>query len=196
MMASGVYHPAPNFPVNLSIKEGRNMKYFSSVALLALSVSLVACGGGSSGSDAVVSAASSKPANVASAEKGGVATASYDAGNAGLVNDGDTTTSNYWAGNVKNDYVEVEFAKTRSVSEFTVHTNATNNTDTRIEFSEDGVTFTAVSLVSQCFSLSLGSNRIACTLATKVKAKYVRVVVVASSGVGNRRIYEIEVTGK
>ena len=171
------------------------MKYFSSIALLALSVSLVACGGDSSSSDPVAPAKSSA-VNVAAAANGGVADASYDAGNAGLVNDGDTTTSNFWAGNVQNDYVEVEFDKAYTVSAFTVHTNATNNTDTEIQFSTDGVTFTDINLFTQCQSLTIGSGRIACALASTLPATHVRVQVVVASSVGTRQIYEIEVMGR
>lgn len=171
------------------------MKYFPSFALLALSASLVACGGDSSSSDPVAPA---KPAavNVAAAANGGVADASYDAGNAGLVNDGDTTTSNFWAGNVQNDYVEVEFNKTYTVSAFTVHTNATDSTSTEIQFSADGVTFTDINLFTQCWSMTIGSGRITCTLASPRSASHARVQVVAATSVGTRQIYEIEVMGR
>lgn len=171
------------------------MKYFPSFAVFALASSLVACGGDSSSSDAGAPAPA-VAVNVAAAANGGVADANYDAGNADLVNDGDTTTSNFWAGNVQNDYVEVEFDKAYTVSAFTVHTSATNNVDTKIQFSTDGVAFTDVNLAAQCSTLAFGANRIACTLTSTLSASHVRVQVVAASSVGTRQIYEIEVMGK
>lgn len=182
------------------------------VLSLPLILSLTACGGGGGGGGGVVGSGggggggggSQPDSNVALSSAGASASATYDNGNAGLVNDGDTSTSNFWAGNITGDSVTIDFGSVKDISSITVHTNATsfssNNPDKRIEISEDGNTW---SLTAQpiggdlrCAGLSIGSSRIACTLAERTDARYIRFVTTASSNVGLIQVYEMEVQGR
>lgn len=171
------------------------MKFFSLSVLSGLFALVAACGGSSSSDPAVSDRDPSPPKNVAAEVNGSVATASYDAGNAGLVTDGDTTTSNFWAGNIQNDYVEVEFDRVYEVVHFVVHTNTLSTADIKVQFSADGANFDDVNLVSDCASLSLGSGKIQCTLSPSLDASHVRVVITAATDVTLRQVYEVEVLG-
>jgi len=142
--------------------------------------------------------------NVALASNGGVASATYDTAHATNVNDGNTSGS-AWVGSVPNDALTVAFDKTYHVAGFTLHTNATNNVDTRIELSTDGTTYTAVNLLGAvisggsgipCSGLSMGSGKIECTLSSMPQASRIRVVVTATTAVADTRLYELEVTGQ
>ncbi len=140
-----------------------------------------------------------KPTNVALAD-GRSVSATYDAAHAGVISDGDTTNA-YWVGEAQNDAITIALDKTYHISGFTLYTNATNNTDTRIELSSDGTNYTVVNLYGSsgtvCASVDMGNGKIACSLSSLLDASHVRVVITATAAeVANTRIYELEVTGQ
>ncbi len=157
-------------------------------------VSVSACGGNSS--DSMPPTFVSEPKNVAASSNGGVASASYDNPSAGLVNDGETSV-NFWAGNAVNDVVTIAFDNTYSLSEIKIFTNATNNVDTELQISTDGVNFTAIPYLGgsqPCFSLSMGSGVISCGLDPKRDASHVRLEILNASA-STIQIFEIEAQG-
>lgn len=183
------------------------------LALLAICViALTACGGGDGSSDTggplsqVGSSSSSLsvPTNVAAGTNGGVASATFDSSHAFYVNDGDTGSVFYWVGNVANDYVTVTFNRVYAVSETKLHTNAANTTDTKLQASSDGTTFsdlsyTATGGAGDCFSVAINSpvNTITCGFGTTPRSlRAVRVVILTNTNISMKQIREIEVTGQ
>lgn len=169
------------------------------------SVIIAACGGDESSSSSTTTtttsgggALSPSMENVALAANGGVADASYDAGNADLVNDGDTTdtASTFWAGNATGDTVQVEFDQEYDIGAFTIHTNVINNTSTEIQLKQEGGSWTAISIFSDCFNLSLGSGQIDCEMDSVMPADYIRVKITETSSPGAVQIFEIEAMGQ
>ena len=193
----------------------RHRHTFSLAALLCLS--LAACGGGGGGGSTstttstdgtgttpTTTTTNGTAKNVALDSNGGVASASYDTTHASYANDGDTVTK-AWVGSAQNDALTVAFDKTYHISGFTLYTNATNNVDTRIELSTDGTTYTTVNLLGAvisgssgipCSGLSMGSGKIECSLSSMPQASRIRIVVIATANVADKRIYELEVTGQ
>lgn len=168
------------------------------VVVVLYGIALTGCsgGGGGGGDSTPPPVVASK--NVALATNGGAASATYDNAGAAYVNDADTTT-NFWSGNIANDSVTVTFDKTYTISQIKYFTNATNSTNTRMEFSADGVTYTPVSFFSSagtwCQNLTMSSSGyITCGLSASQQARYVRIIVVANPA--TTRIYELEVTGQ
>ncbi|GEM_PF-2788060 len=189
----------------------RSTKIHKAVAAMLMvlpAIALVACSGSSGGGDSSGSSSGGNtlpaPTNVAASTNGGVASATYDGSHAFYVNDGDATTSNFWAGNIQNDSVTVAFDKTYNVSEVKLHTNATNNTDTKIQISTNGTDFTDISYTPlpppspYCSSLILNSvnHTITCSISSVKPASHVRIVIVASTNIGLKQIYEVEATGQ
>lgn len=182
------------------------MKNWKKLSLIAFSSAIIAaCGGDDSSSSSTTTTTTSgggslSPSmeNVALAANGGVADASYDAGNADLVNDGDTTAtaSTFWAGNATGDTVQVEFDQEYEIGAFTIYTNATNNISTEIQLKQEGGSWTAISIFSDCFSLSLGSGKIDCELNSTMAADYIRVEITETSSPGAVQIFEIEAMGQ
>jgi hypothetical protein len=154
----------------------------------------------------VIPAATGTAKNVALASNGATASATYDTAHATYANDG-ATSGSAWVGSVSNDALTVAFDKTYHVAGFTLHTNATNNVDTRIELSTDGTTYTTVNLLGAviaggsgipCSGLNMGSGKIECTLSSMPQASRIRVVVTATTAadIANTHLYELEVTGQ
>src|SRR5690554_2641679 len=116
-------------------------------------VGLIGCGGSCSGGGK----AAVPPTffNVASQDNGGVATATYDSANAGLINDAifdlveKVNQVSFWAGNANGDLITIALDGSHLVSQFTLYTNKTNNSDTTIQYSTDGATFTSIAIFSR-----------------------------------------------
>lgn len=143
-------------------------------AVMGIAVAMLAgCGGSSGGGNGGGSTGGDSgggvTGNVAAQSKGGVATATFDGGNAGLVNDEQfsvvdgSNVGMFWAGNIIGDYVSVAFPS-NAVTQIIINTNATNNQDTEIQVSEDGESFSTLNLFGgDCPGLVIGSGRIRCT---------------------------------
>lgn len=165
---------------------------------------LSACGGSSSSSSDITTTTTGAPpdpgvtTNVAAASNGGVATASYDNGNAGIVNDGDNDISYYWAGNIQDDYVDVEFNKTYTIYKIIIYTSAMSTADATVQFAQasGGGAYTDISLLTDCYNLSMGSGKIDCRLNTPLVGTHIRFKITASSSVGTKKVYEIMAFGK
>jgi|AutmiccommunBRH5_1029478.scaffolds.fasta_scaffold00402_5 hypothetical protein len=160
---------------------------------------LAGCGGSSSGGGGSAGGVPPTPFNVASQDNGGVATATYDSENAGIINDAvfdlveGVNSGLFWSGNVNGDSVTIALDDDYLVSQITMYTNATNNTDTTIQYSTDGVGFTSIVLFSDCPTLALGSGRIACTLSSARQMSHLRVLV--NSNAATVHIYELVAMG-
>jgi F5/8 type C domain len=179
--------------------------------LLVSAISLTACGGVSGGTGAgvlspAVSSSSSLSAstNVAASVNGGVASATFDSTHASYVNDGDTSNVFYWVGNVATDYVMVTFNRVYAVTEIKLHTNAANTTDTKLQASSDGTTFSDLSYTTtgsagDCFSVTISApgNLISCGFGTTLRSlRAVRVVILTNTNISMKQVREIEVTGQ
>jgi hypothetical protein len=163
-------------------------------------VGLIGCGGSSSAGEGGSSGGvAPTPFNVAAQDSGAVATATYDSGNAGLINDAIFDLVNgvnaglYWSGNTKGDYATIALDGSYLVSQVTMYTNRTNNIDTSIQYSADGIGFTSISLFSDCFSMQMGSGRIACTFGSAREMSHLRVLINANAK--STRIYELVAMG-
>jgi len=160
-------------------------------------VGLIGCGGSSSGGGKA--AVPPTPFNVASQDNGGVATATYDSANAGLINDAifdlveKVNQGSFWAGNANGDLITIALDGSHLVSQFVLYTNKTNNSDTTIQYSTDGATFTSIAIFSDCPTASIGSGRIDCTFASAKKMTHLRVLV--NSNATDVRLYELIAMG-
>ena len=172
----------------------KNITY-ALVMALASSIFVAGCGGGGGGSS--TPAATSTPVNIALPANGGTATSTVNGASAAYLNDNLTTTVNYWTGVATNDYITVSFNKAYSVSKLVLYLNFTNTTDTQIQVSTDGTTYTSLNLIGSCSSLTIGSGKIDCTLVTNLNLKAMRVVLLAGTNAANTiRLYELQVTGQ
>lgn len=181
------------------------MKRIHLVVVSTLVVLLSACGGGggSDGGSSNDGGGDSSPQlkNVASQKNGGTATASYDSQSADIVNDGGLSGT-FWAGNADQDHVTVAFDQKYSLEEITIYTNATNNSDTKLQVSDDGQTFTDIGYITgspKCSTLQMGTDnsgnpRIRCVLPSAMDATHVRVVITDSSA-SQIQIYEVKAMG-
>ncbi|MFN3714347.1 MAG: hypothetical protein ACK4SX_11880 [Alcanivoracaceae bacterium] len=169
-----------------------------SVIFLA-SVWLTGCGGSSSEGGGPAGGVPPTPFSVASQDNGGVATATYDSENAGIINDAvfdlveGVNSGLFWSGNTNGDSITIALDDDYLVSQITMYTNATNTTDTTIQYSTDGLAYTSITLFSDCPTMVLGSGRIACTFASARQMSHLRVLV--NSNAASVRIYELVAMG-
>ncbi len=171
----------------------KNIFYVLAITL-AGSLLVAGCSGSSSSAAATPP---STPVNIALPANGGAATSVVNGPSALYLNDGITTTTNSWTGVATNDFITVSFNKVYSVSDFTLYLNFTNTTDTQIQVSTDGTTFTNLSLLSSCPTLTMGSGKITCTLNTSLNLMAMRVKLLAGTNAANTiQLYELQVTGQ
>lgn len=140
---------------------------------------------------------SATPANVALASNGSTISSNF-AGNESFLTDGDTATTSFWSPGAQDDFITIEFDQEYTLSDITLYTNATNNNDTQLQTSTDGVNFDDLNYFGGCFSLSLGSGRIACGISPEIQATHIRVIVnttVTANTVTDVQLYELEATG-
>jgi hypothetical protein len=165
-----------------------------------VAVGLIGCGGDSSSDGGAGSPGAPQPFNVALQESGAVATASYDSDNAGIINDGlfdvveGANVGLYWSGNVNTDNITIALDGSYQVQQVVLYTNAANNTDTTIQYSTDGASFTSIALLGgDCATMAMGSGRIACTFPLARQMSHIRVVVNANAA--SVRLYELIAMG-
>lgn len=173
--------------------------YFKLILTVISIVILTACGGSDDNNTTGNNSGGSNntPSNVALATNGSTISSSF-AGNETFLTDGDTTTTSSWSPGAQDDFITIEFDAEYSISEITLYTNATNNNDTQLQTSTDGVNFDDLNYLGGCFSLSLGSGRIACGISPDIQVRYIRVVVnttVTTNTVTDVELYELEATG-
>lgn len=159
------------------------------------SIFVAGCGGGGGG--AAATATSSTPVNVSLPANGGAATATVNGASALYINDGLTATTNFWTGTATNDNITVTFNKVYSVSKFILYLSAVNTTDTKIQVSADGTTYTDLNLLSgTCSSVTIGSGKIDCTFITNRNLKAMRVVILNTAAPTTIQLYELQATGQ
>lgn len=171
------------------------------MTLVAVTMALASCGGGGGGGSSSDPGPLPEPTNVALADNGGVANASYLEETAGLVNDGDTQPYDgyYWQGNVQGDYVQITFDRAYTISEFAVYVNFTGNDNagyTSYWLSEDGETFEPFAFTNDCNAATIGGGMITCEMKEPRIARAFRAQVEMESNAHNVHVSEIEVIGQ
>jgi hypothetical protein len=164
--------------------------YFGLSSLLLLS----GCGG--SGSENTEFLGGNSDINVALASNGSSISTNYDNQQSKVI-DGDTSTSESWAGNAINDYVKIDFKKTRFLKEIKIFTNDNaNQANKRIEISTDNSTWKTTAQSSgndiDCTSFSTNTTNITCTYSSRQQARYLRFTTLTTDLLN---IYEIQAFG-